>query len=374
MIGRSILKWIILASNIVAVFFLIMTLIGTFINPDKLFFAAYFALFFPIIVIVNIAFVVFWLMVRKWLFILSLAFLLMASSEIGDVYPLHFSKKEEVKISKKITLLTYNTMGMGKLVEHTKKTPNKVIQYIIEQDADIVCLQEYSVSDLDQYLSTKDVYRIFDKYPYKHIYLISSGKHTRHNGMATFSKFPIVDKQYVDYTSNFNSSIYTDIKIGDDTIRIVNNHLESNKVTEQDKVLPLKLKENFDTENLSDITRHFSRKLGVAYKIRAKQADAVAKVIKSSPYKTIVCGDFNDVPASYAYTKIRGDLKDAFSEIGSGFGFTFQDKWYFFRIDYILYDANAFTVSSFKTDKVKYSDHFPVSCTIGCLSETQKKE
>lgn len=353
-----------LASNFVAAFFMIMTLAGTVINPDKLFFSAYFALFFPFTILINIGFVIFWMLSRKWFFLISLALLLFASSEISDVFPIHIGKKEDGIPEKSFSLLTYNTMGLGKLVKHTEKHPNKVIQYILEQDADIVCLQEYSISDLDEHMTTEDVMRIFAKYPYKYIRLNSSSK-TRHNGIATFSKYPIVSKHFVDYESGFNSSIYTDIKIGKDTIRIVNNHLESNKITEQDKAMPLKLKDKFDTDNLTDITLHFSRKLGVAYRMRANQADAVAKVIKSSPYKVIVCGDFNDVPASYAYTKVKGDLKDAFSETKTGFGFTFEDKFYHFRIDYVLYDANAFTPYDYRMDKVKYSDHYPVNCRIG---------
>ncbi|MDD3321608.1 MAG: endonuclease/exonuclease/phosphatase family protein [Paludibacter sp.] len=364
MFGKTILKWIMLASNIVAAFFILMTLVGTFINPDKLFFSAYFALAFPTFVFINIIFVLIWVLGRKWYFLLSLVILMLASTEIGDVFPIHFGKTEDIKPSKSFSLLSYNTMGCGKLEKHTKKRPNEVIQYILNQNADIVCIQEYAISDLDEYLTTKDIYRIFKKYPYKYIHLNSSSL-TRHNGIATFSKFPIINKQFVNYESSFNSSIYTDIKIGSDTIRLVNNHLESNRITEQDKAMPLKLKDKFDTENLTDITRHFSRKLGVAYKLRASQADSVAKVIETSPYKVLVCGDFNDVPASYAYTKIKGNLKDVFSETGIGFGFTFEDKFYHFRIDYILYDSDTFIPYDFNTDKVKYSDHYPIQCRIG---------
>ena len=359
-----------LASNIVAAFLVLMTLAGTFINPDKLFFSAYFALAFPTFVFINIAFVIVWLLGRKWYFLISLVVLMLASSEIGDIFPVHFGKTDDLKPAKSFSLLSYNTMGCGKLVKHTKRKPNEVLQYILDQDADVVCIQEYAISDLDEHLTTKDIYRIFKKYPYKHIRLNSSSL-TRHNGIATFSKFPIVNKQSVNYESSFNSSIYTDIKIGDDTIRLVNNHLESNRITEQDKAMPLKLKDEFDTDNLTDITRHFSKKLGIAYKVRATQANAVAEVISSSPYKVVVCGDFNDVPASYAYTKIKGNLKDVFSETGTGFGFTFEDKFYRFRIDFILYDAESFTPFDFQRDKVKYSDHYPIKCRIGFNTNEQ---
>lgn len=372
MFGKTILKTIMLATNLVAAFFMLISLAGTFINPDKLFFSAYFALAFPVFVFINICFVTIWLLGRKWYFLLSLAVLMLAATEIGDTFPIHLGKTEKFEPTESFSLLSYNTMGLGKLEKHSKKRPNNVIQYILDQDADIVCIQEYAISDNNEYLTTKDIYRIFSNYPYKYIHLNSTNL-SRHNGIATFSKFPIVKKRVVNYKSTFNSSIYTDIRIGNDTIRLVNNHLESNRITEQDKAMPLKLKDKFDTENIKDITRHFSRKLGVAYKRRAAQAEVVEKVIETSPHKVIVCGDFNDVPASYAYTKIKGNLRDAFSETGNGFGFTFEDKLYHFRIDFILYNFETFTPYDFKLDKVKYSDHYPIMCRLGFSSSATNK-
>ena len=121
--------------------------------------------------------------------------------------------------------------------------------------------------------------------------------------------------------------------------------------------------DSFDTEKLSGTTLHLSRKLGAAYKARAVQADTIASIRNRSPYKVIICGDFNDVPVSYAYTKIKGNLKDAFSETGFGLGWTLNLSIYKFRIDYVLYDA-TFTTNYFNISKVKYSDHYPVYCQL----------
>jgi len=349
--------------NVLAALIMIITLTGTVLSPEKFLLPAYFTLVFPLIIVLNIGFVVFWILARKWYFLLSLSMLLFSATQINDTFPIHFGKTETDLSKNTIHILSYNTMGSGKLVKHTKRKPNKVIQYILDSNADIVCLQEFAVSKNKEHLTQVDINRIFNKYPYKHIqynYNIDS----RHSGVATFSKFPIINKQKVDYESGFNGSIYSDIVIDGKIIRLVNNHLESNKITEKEKGMPFQLKDDFDAEKLSGITLHFSRKLGEAYKLRAHQTDAVARVISQSPYKVIVCGDFNDVPASYAYTKIKGKLKDAFSETGNGFGFTFIEKYYHFRIDYVLYDSTAFSPSKFKIDKVNYSDHFPVLCDL----------
>ncbi|NDP19814.1 MAG: endonuclease/exonuclease/phosphatase family protein [Paludibacter sp.] len=373
MIGKLIIKWIMLASNFVAAFFMLMSLLGTVISPEKFIFPAYFTLIFPIAIAVNIGFVVFWLLVRKWFFLISLSLLLYSSAEISNTFPIHLGKKKSIELNNSFSILSFNTMGSGSLKKHTKKKPNKVIQYILDSNADIVCLQEFAVSDLEEYFTYNDIGRIFYKYPYKHIeFKLREG--SRRSGNATFSKYPILLKKTIEYPANFNSSIYTDINVKGTRIRFVNNHLESNRITEKDKAMPLSLKDKFDTENLTGITRHLSRKLAVAYKRRAFQADAVANVIDESPYKVITCGDFNDVPSSYAYTTVKGNLKDAFSETGTGFGWTFNDKFYHFRIDYILYDSDAFSVVDFKSDAVDYSDHYPVHCKINIDSPSKTVE
>lgn len=362
MFGKTIVKWVMLASNLIAVFLMLIILLGSVLSPEILVFPSYFALVFPIVLILNVGFVLFWMLARKWVFLLSLSLLLLSAAEIKDTFPVHIGKTETPRfVARPIHILTYNMMMSGKLKKHTRKKPNKVIQYILDSNADIICLQEFMVSKKNEYITHADMMRIFSNYRYKHIYY-SHRQGTRFSGIATFSRFPIVNQQRIFYPSNANLSIYSDIKINGRIIRVINNHLESNRLTENDKAMPIKLKDNFDAENITDMTLHFSKKLGVAYKMRASQADRVAQTIAESPYKVLLCGDFNDVPTSYAYTKVRGNLKDAFSETGTGLGWTFIQKLYGFRIDYVLYDSTAFTPVKFYTDKVNYSDHYPVLC------------
>ena len=363
MFGKAIIKWVMMASNIIAAIFMLMTLIGSVLSPEKFIIPAYFALVFPLIIIINIGFVIFWLLVRKWFFLLSLSMLLFSATEISNTFPINIWKNNTITSNNTIKILTYNTLMSGRLKKYTLKRPNLVMKYVLESDADIVCLQEFTVSEKKKFLTLADIMRIFSKYPYKHIsYRLN--ENSNHHGIATFSKYPIINKQDIKYPSNFNLSIYSDILINGKIIRLINNHLESNKITDNDKIMPYSLKEKFSAENLKGITSHFSRKLSIAYKLRAFQADAVAEVIANSPYKVIVCGDFNDVPSSYAYTKVKGKLKDVFAETGTGLGWTFNDKYYHFRIDYVLYDSNAFSPIQYKTDKVNYSDHYPVLCQL----------
>ena len=363
MFGKKLIKWILLVANFVAIFFLLITLIGTILSPHILLAPAYFPLLFPVTIIANFVFILFWIMTRKWFFLLSLSLMLLSATQISNTFPLHFGNLQTQNVVTPIKLLTYNTKMSGDLVKDTPQKRNNVIRYIIDSNADIICLQEFEVSTNKQYITLDDMMRIFSKYPYKHVE-IKARMHSRLLGIATFSKYPIVDRQRIAFNSRFNISISTDINVNGTIIRLFNNHLESNRITESDRAYSVKLKEKFDADNLTDMTLVFSNKLGIAYKLRACQADTIAGLIAKSPNKVIVCGDFNDVPGSYVYTKMKGKLKDAFAETGLGFGWTFKEPFYGFRIDYVLYDQNAFTPVTFQTDKVNYSDHYPVLCQL----------
>ena len=78
-----------------------------------------------------------------------------------------------------------------------------------------------------------------------------------------------------------------------------------------------------------------------------------------SPYPVIVCGDFNDIPNSYAYNTIGKGMKNAFAEKGSGIGRTFSGISPTLRIDNIFV-ADKFSVDQFLRIPKILSDHFPV--------------
>ena len=104
-------------------------------------------------------------------------------------------------------------------------------------------------------------------------------------------------------------------------------------------------------------------KLKQAYKKRSQQAEILAGKIKQSPYPVIVCGDMNDVPNSYTYFTVKGDLQDAFLKKGGGLGRTFRYISPTLRIDYILADKKL-EVTNFCKIKVPYSDHYPIIADI----------
>lgn len=362
MFGRILVKSIALIANVVVVLLLLIALLATSVSPEKFLLPAYTTLVFPFIVLVNIGFVLFWVIARKWLFLISLISLIYAAPQIALAIPIHFGKSDKVFDQQHISVMTYNVMLNGMLEKDTDVKPNNVIRLIRDNNPDVLCLQEFSVSPDKKFLTEKDILKAYGDYPYWHI----TYKHRSDwslIGVATFSKYPIIKRDTIHFDSNYNLCQFSDIVIDGDTIRFVNVHLESNRLTHKDKLMPIELKDNFNTEKLSGTTLHLSRKLGTAYRARAVQADSVAAVLKRSPFKTIVCGDLNDLPLSYAYSKIKGEMKDAYAESGFGPGWTYNESFFRFRIDHI-FCSPYYKVLDCNIVKVAASDHYPVIAKI----------
>lgn len=355
-------RGILLLLNILAVIALILVKIGSVVSPNTFILTAYASLGLLPFLLINVGFIGIWALARKWYFLISLAAIILFSGTIKSAFPINLSKPDIDSTYLKVKVLSYNTMNTGMLKKHTKDAPNPVVQYILDSDADIVCLQEFAFSQNEHQFQEDDFERIFKKYPHKHV-SFQLDKWRMNIGVATLSKYPIIEKRNIDFHAEFNLSIYTDIVIEDDTIRVINNHLESNRVTAKDMKKTAELRSDFSSEKLSSVTKYLSQKLSVAYRVRAKQADLIAKLIKESPYKVISCGDYNDVPASYTYSKIKGNLKDAYVESGNGLGLTFVQSLYRFRIDYIMYN-NTFQSDNFVIGKLKKSDHFPIQADL----------
>lgn len=156
--------------------------------------------------------------------------------------------------------------------------------------------------------------------------------------------------------------LFADLLKEKDTIRIYSMHLASIHLTNDDYKFIKNINKNDQTKNIEGF-KGISSKLIQAYKIRSKEVVRIARHISNSPYKTIVCGDFNDTPISYSYRKIKGELKDAFLESGFGIGNTYAKYLPLFRIDYIFHSEELECISFNKLNE-EFSDHYSITAII----------
>ena len=257
-----------------------------------------------------------------------------------------------------ITVLTWNTARMD--YEH-KPPQNEALTYLLSQDADIICLQEVDVYKDAHFLTLQDVKQTLKKkYPYS--YLDFSVYNRRHQfGTMVWSKYPLINKQTIHYQTKGNISNRCDVVVGSDTIRLINNHLESYSFEFEDiaDADTLRSYEGF----LSSFKR-LKSKWERAVPIRNEQARVVRKEIEASPYPVIVVGDFNAIEWSYAYQHIKSGLRDAWRELHPwSWGTTCEHRGVGVRIDYILC-SESIAPKSCVVKNCSVSDHRPVVATL----------
>lgn len=349
--------------GVINILFLLLFIISAYsdrIHPSESVFFSYLGLGFPFIGFVLFLFFFFWLLLWKWkMLLVNTAVILLCIGPVSSYFPIHF-KTKDIPEENTIKLLTYNVMCFG-FTGHSVDEPNKIIEYIVNSEADIVCLQEYWYTNKNKFLTDFKLKKALSMYKYRSITPIStvSGQTV---GIAVYSKFPIVSSKKIDYKSQFNGSSMHRIQIKDKSLLLVNNHLESFKLTSEDKSKYSSFIKNMNTETFDKMKSSIQAKLGPAFRLRAQQADIIAREIASveSDY-VIVCGDFNDTPVSYAHRTILGDMKDAFAKSGSGFGVTYNQNFFWFRIDHVFCSKNIRPINC-TVDKVRYSDHYPLWC------------
>ncbi|WP_420400241.1 endonuclease/exonuclease/phosphatase family protein [Flagellimonas sp.] len=291
----------------------------------------------PVIFLINVLFLVYWLLKRKKKMWVSLVALIVGFFTFGSFYKL--GSGEVMDSGEELRVMTFNVWRWNK--NGWIKKPNigdSIIGLINKEKPDVLCIQEH----------TRVWRKKLGRYPYRTETPYSvEGRATQ----AIFSVFPIVGSGSLDLPGTANNIIYADIERHQDTIRVYNVHLQSFSIVPSSDAF---------SEEKSE--RNYKRLVSTV----GKQLDQVKffnehKV--KSPYKSLVCGDFNNTQFSNVYRTIKGDMSDTFLERGSGFGRTYNLLGFPLRIDYILADS-SFEVLSHKNFDEKLSDHYPVVATL----------
>lgn len=301
-----------------------------------------------------ICFIILALRRSKWFF-LTLTALLLSWQQITALFSFHIKNNfDPLNPDSTLRVLTWNVSSWTEnnfspgRIESTGLR-NLMMDAIQEQNADVLCFQEYFESYAPElYPSNIAVLKKmgFNYYYFTPVVKIYSGK--IQSGLCIFSKYPIQDTSFHKIgRGNSEGLSMADIQYKGKTIRIFNTHLESPRLRKQEY-------NPFEEENG---TRTVLGKIKRAYSLRSQQADSLREFINNSNYPVIVCGDFNDVPNSYSYFKVKGNLQDAFLKKGVGIGRTFQFISPTLRIDYMFADKRI-KIDQFTRLDYKYSDHY----------------
>lgn len=357
------LKIFVLLVNILVALLLLLSTLAPVTSPFDLILIAYLGMGFPLLLLANICFFILWLVFLKWKFaVVQLIVFIFCWGAISTYIPFNSPTKDIP--DKCLKIMTYNVRGFDWLTGNEARN-NPIFEYIAHSGADIICMQEFAVEknkDKNKIISLEEVDSFLEEYPYRSIIRLGDTISTSMYGLACYSKFPIEKVARVPIESAFNGAGMYEIKIGKKYLTIVNNHLESNRLTAEDKALFKELVVNKNTKKIGEVKQTVQGLLDPAFKARATQADIIAECIHQQRDKTdamIVCGDFNEPPISYTYEKMRGNFLDAFKYTGRGVGITYHEDGFYFRIDYIMHSLNLQAYNC-TVGHVDYSDHYPV--------------
>lgn len=357
---RKWLRYLILASNIVAVLLLFMAALAWYIPPSKIGFLAYLGLGFPFILVANILYLICWGIVLRWKFALAqFICIIICWGQISSYFPIHTQTKEVPTDC--IKILSYNIRAFN-WKTGDEAVNNPILNHLKASGADIICLQEFVADPVKRdggIVSEEEVAKKLKGYPYHSIVRLGAST-TRSYGLACYSKYPILKTTRIQLDSRYNGSVMYDLNINGKTVSLVNNHLESNRITAADKKLYRNFFKSKDHERLDEVANNIHDRLGIAFQKRETQAKTVRETIdKVKSDGIIVCGDFNDTPISYAYKTMKGNLIDSYAKTGLGQGITYHENKFWFRIDYIMHSDNIESYNC-TVDTIKASDHYPI--------------
>lgn len=342
--------------------------LAPYISPAWFWPISFITLAFPFLLGLLVIFLAGWLFFNYKYAFLSLTALFLGWKSISAFLAFNLpSGNKPAPAAQSLTVMSYNVSQFGLYREKDSKYNRQAMFALIKkQEPDIACFQDFYTSERkNDFNNREDISREM-KMPFRFFSSDFNRNGMQHWGSIIFSKYPIIasDKVKMSMGPLSESLIYADIVKDDDTIRIVNMHLESYRFNEKDYTDIRKIKNQEDTGLVA--TKNIIQKMREAYIRRSQQADIVGNFIRQSPYPVIVCGDFNDTPASYTYFTIKGNLQDAFLNKGWGVGRTFNGIAPTLRIDYV-FASTDFKVNSFRRIISDLSDHYPVIANLSLV-------
>lgn len=318
--------------------------------------SAFFPFLIPFVLVFNVCYLIYNVFKRNVLHVIILSVLLFINLPfINRTYGFKTSNDSD-SIPNTFQVLSYNVRVFNvypQWIQSDSASTKGIIGVLKNSDADILCLQEFYNDPKSKLFNVRKQLKKIYKYEYFNVTFQNVDK--KDFGMAIYSKYPIIHSNVIVFRMGSNNQVIsTDIKMGDDTIRVYNIHLQSMHINDDELV---------DERTQATFVNKLTKAL-VQYKTgavkRSKQIEQLIKDIKKSPYKVIIAGDLNDPPYSYTYEKLSKHLKNAFEEKGTGFGFTYNGKLPMLRIDQQFCDKGI-KVCSFKTkNKIKFTDHVPI--------------
>ena len=357
-VWHKIVSTLLALANLGAVIGLIVSGYSGAINPIEHPTAPAVAMTFPFWLLGTVVCTIFTLFFRWKVALIGIVGMALAYSPIIEYCPIHLPKRAAADADT-FTFMSYNVFGLVDQNNNYSGDLNPTISYILQNDADIVCLQELSAihSNPQLHITPAQLDSLHSQYPYVFI-----GSHAQ----AIFSKFPVEPIQIgFKYSGEAGSADMACFRteIRGRKITIFNIHLQSFDLVKSDREMFAKLKHLKGTEEeIAMMKNHLMNKIREAGPQRVRDTEELIRYIKKfGGPNVIVCGDFNDVPGSYPLRMLADEhLKEVYPEVGFGPMITYNAGGFNFRIDHILYRGDIRPLEMSR-GSIKSSDHYPIT-------------
>ena len=355
---RSVFMWlldlILTLATVVAAVATVLTYLVPYVDPGRVWFFPVLGLAAPGIYVASVVLMLYW--VIRWRRVRAVVMLVIVVAGLFKVSlfwrpEIRRSYAEEAVYDRgAFRVMTYNVRNF--YGENGGSSVDDILQLVAEQDPDIICLQEFNARLAGQ----SDEFALLDEKYESAVFGRTQAPDSLYGApLVILSKYRILRSGVV---LTPGTSVWADLLIGDDTIRVFNNHLRSTAIKAADNDYLTSRGFLSDTAR-EDKLRSMAGRFRENSVLRAAQVDSIAVVVEAWRSRCIVCGDFNDTPMSYVYRTMAKGLNDAFSQCGSGYSHTFRGFFNTLRIDYVL-SSEGFDALSYEVPTVDYSDHHPV--------------
>lgn len=153
-----------------------------------------------------------------WIFVPIISILINIGF-IGSVFKISRNNNEiGLKEKTKITICTYNIKGLK--YGSIDLTSQLISEFAEKMKVDILCFQEF---DTTSGFTADSITNKFKNLQHKSILYGSQPGFA----LVVLSKFPIINTKRISFSSTNNQAMSSDLKIGNDTVKLINFHLQT---------------------------------------------------------------------------------------------------------------------------------------------------
>lgn len=305
---------------------LLLMLLNTVVPPKIFPWFNFLSLAFPFLIVLHLAFSVFWLLLKKK----RAVFFLLCTLVFIQPVRRWVNYSAEKKAAAGIKAITFNCHNMSSAEGDAAE------DFLKKEQADIIFLQEAGLKN-------------------RKLQGILPHEITRYTTIAFLSRYPIVKEgQILGNDDNNGNALYADVNVDGRILRCINAYLEPFYLAKK------MVKPAGDYQQNEEKARKLVGQMIPSFKTHQEQVAKILQFIRDSPYPVVLGGDLNSVPNSYEYYQLSNVLQDGFLQAGNGSATTFHDYVFPIRIDY-LFGSREIRFNSYRVDRsVTSSDHFPV--------------